>query len=157
MPFPFKLNGVIEVPVKDSTPEFSTAVIQAIACRIKQARPSSFEISANEIIFSGGVFRLVLSSNLLVPITSGRIKIEPSHLPDLIIVYYQITFTEMFIMVTIMVAGFMAPILLSVPKFNIIQVLAILIIMWLWLFGANFVTTWWRFRRALRKAIKQVT
>jgi hypothetical protein len=104
---------------------------------------------SNDILFRGGVFRLVWNWNQLVAITSGRIRFSFS--ADRARIDYRITFTQMFVLVPAMLA------FLCIPFFALsrseVPPWQFLLFGWFWLFGGNYLITCFRFPRFLRRAV----
>jgi len=98
------------------------------------------------------VLRLVSGWNQLVAISHGEIQIERQEAG--LSVRYTIRFTQLLIVVTIMVGGFLALPVIGANNLSIAGKVAVLAIAWLWLAGGNIAITAFRFPRLLRQAIE---
>jgi len=149
MPFPLSSDGRIVAETD------MTRAIAAVEEAIRRAEPGRISVSDRRIDFTGGAFRYVTGWNLLVPIGSGIITFHETARG--VEVRYHISFLQMFVGVTLMVA----------LMFGILPVLswgstarvpfALLGLMWLWLFGANYVIIIFRFPSALRRALNDAS
>ena len=148
MPFPLSADGKIVVE--------GTDLIQAIAAveaELKRAKPSTISITGTHIEFTAGLFRFVTKWSLLGPIGSGSIAFQ--QMAGAVEVRYHISFVQLFIVVTMMVIlvfgllpGLSWGAQARVP-------LPMLVVMWLWLFGMNYLITIFAFRIALGGALRK--
>lgn len=111
------------------------AAITAIENRLASLKPTNVQVDESSVAFSGGFFRLVSRSNLLGPISRGYISIESQQ--NILIVNYRLTFTQLFVSVTLGVFGFLGPFLWGATNLNPVKI-GILFIAWNILFGANY-------------------
>jgi hypothetical protein len=141
---PLITSGTIRVDTlpDDGLPGLIARVEQAL----RRVRAARLQVSGDTISFRGGFFRAVTNWNILVPISSGEIHF--SRIDGSVLVRYRISFLGLFLMTTGLVL---------IPLFffgDPIQsgVIFALPFMWLWLFGANYFTTRFRFPRFLASA-----
>ena len=147
MPFPVSAKGTLDVQLHREAD--AEKLITAVVSAIRNESPSDLSRQSNEILFRGGVFRLVWNWNQLVSITSGFVRI--SFIPGRARVDYRITFTQMLILVPAMLAFLCIPFLTS-PRSEL-PPWQLLLFGWPWLFGMNYLSTCVRFPRFLRRAI----
>jgi hypothetical protein len=150
MPFPFSSQGTLFVDTGDLE-----RVIAAVESVIQRAKPSSIATTDRHIEFTAGLFRSVSSWNLLVSIESGRVTFEKTDRG--IQVRYVISFVQMFFVVTIMVVVLFEalPVISWGNRAGV--PLPVVGLMWLWLFGMNYVIATFRFPAALRGALRDVS
>ncbi len=113
MPFPFSYTNKIEVPF-DANKHTPDNLLSSIVSSLKNVKARNIQNDRNRITFSGGILRLVMNWNILVTVSSGEITVEKDN--DKIILNYHIKFTEMFVIATAMVLGFMGPFLFQAPR-----------------------------------------
>lgn len=101
------------------------------------------------LYFTTGMFRAVSSTNLLVAVNAGRLRVEPHHAG--LRVSYSLEFVQMFWISSIMVLGFFGPFVLSSSNLTWGQGALILFGFWLWLFGGNVLITVSRFPSWVRR------
>ena len=118
---------------------------------LAEARPASIRRDSSGLRFRGGPFRLVSNWNILLPISTGVLEVSPRE--DGVNVRYRVTFTEMLVIVTLMVGGIFGPVVVRSAKLPMQGRLGILLFAWSWLFGANFALTWWRLPRFLVRTL----
>jgi hypothetical protein len=151
MPFPISSSGVIAVRGL-SVDEAIDRLEDALA----KEKPAALSRDGRGLRFQGGAFRLVCNWNILVPISAGVLDVSPSE--HGVNVSYRVTFTQMLVAVTLMVAFFMGPaVAMATPKMSPPGALCVLLVMWSWLFGFNFVLTGWRLPRFLVRALSRPT
>jgi hypothetical protein len=150
MGIPFNYTKEISTQLPGDSKIEDYEIIKAYKEKLIKLKAKNIKTTDNSISFKGGLFRFVTNWNLLVPITRGKIRIQRKH--NLAIVF-DIKFTEMLVIVTLMVSLFFGPILLSEPRLNIFEALSSLFFVWLWLFGGNVVIIMIRFPSFIRKTI----
>ena len=146
MPFPTSLSGAVavdHVTVEQAIDRLERALAQAKAVAIRR--------DDTAVRFRGGVFRLVSSSNILGPISNGVLEVSPS--ANGVSVRYRVTFTQLLVIVTLMVGAFLGPFVMTELNIPRAGGLAILAVAWLWLFGGNFVLTRLRFPAFLVRSL----
>jgi hypothetical protein len=141
MVFPPYASGTIRV---DSIPGNDLSVlVRKIEEALLIAEASRLHVNNDRITFHGGMLRGVPNWNILSPISSGEIRFSRSN--ESVLIHYRISFLALFLVVTVM---FVATAIWR-PFPNDIFVLPL---MWLFLFGANYVSTVIRFSRLLARA-----
>jgi hypothetical protein len=148
MPFPFSFTNKIEVPF-DANKHTPDNLLSSIVSSLKNVKARNIQNDRNRITFSGGILRLVMNWNILAAVSSGEITVEKDN--DKIILNYHIKFTEMSVITTAMVLGFMGPFLIQAPNLTLFLKIIILAFIWLWLFGGNYYIIIFRFPRFIRK------
>jgi hypothetical protein len=151
MPFPVSITGVIRF----SRDAVGGAPIDRIAVRIEDLLDAAVAKTVirrgNSVAFTAGVFRAVLSSNVLVCLDSGTFDIEDAD--DEIKITYHASTVQMLIVVTAMLFLMGALMLcLGLPRLVAVWLLPI---GWLWLFGMNYLITSIRFPRWLRRGLQR--
>ena len=106
MSFPFTYRGIL-TQKKEPRVVPIEKVSENIYEGLKKVKARNITINQNSVSFSGGLLRFVSSWNILGPVSSGEIILEENN--DSISIHYNLKFTEMLIIVTLMVAGFLGP------------------------------------------------
>jgi hypothetical protein len=148
--FPLTWSGYVVVSTDDASRLTSVRIASNIEAEILRQRPRSIERLDSFIMFRGGIFRLVLSSNTLVAITSGRVEVSSS--PSEVRMKYEIRFTEMLVVCSIATVIFAIAAELSATNASIWFRFAAPCLPAAWLFGGNVVIAIRRFRQLLRRA-----
>lgn len=148
MSFPFSLSGA--VTVRDVTVE---QAIDRLEGALAQAKAGALRREGSAVQFRGGVFRIVSSWNVLVPISNGVVEVSPN--PNGISVSYRVSFMQMLIVATLMVGVFVGPFVMAAPNVSVTGGLGILAVVWLWLFGANFALTRFRWPAFLVRSLSR--
>ena len=92
--FPIHTRGSVVLP-NVNTPDRVQSVLSAIAAGLRSARARKVQIDGESIVFRGGMFRLVLGTNLLVGVTKGRISVHLE--PNVVKLDYDLWFTELLV------------------------------------------------------------
>ena len=150
--FPFKLAGVVTVDSASGSPVALDEVLASIAARLKREKATHLTRTDDRISFKGGFLRLVSGWNQLVSISRGKIRVE--QVGSAICVHYEVWFTQLLLVVTVMVVGFLSRPIFAAPNLTIAGKVSILAFAWLWLAGGNIAVTAFRFPRLLRRAAK---
>jgi hypothetical protein len=153
MPFPLSLNRCIHVRGPGDPDQYVELVLTAISDWLERKRARRIVRSPHCVSFSAGIFRLVTGLNPLGPIGSGSIAVSPD--ANGINICYSFRFTELFVVVTVMVAAFFGPPTWRAPNLDEFDTIAILGTFWIWLFGGNFAITSYRLPRLLRKVARE--
>jgi hypothetical protein len=150
MAFPLSLSGEIDVLDALDRASNATAAAASIEDAIRAKRPRSIRREGTVVDFKAGMHRFVLSTNILVPITSGHIDVrsEPSGLR----ICYTIHFTECLVLCCIVTVVFGTAALLQLKDAPLLFRVLCVILPFIWLFGGNVALTMWRFPRLLRRA-----
>src|SRR5437867_6641706 len=123
MPFPISLSGSVSVS--------GLTVGQAIdrlEGALASARPASLRQEGSGVRFRGGVFRFVPNWNILVPISTGIVEVSPRG--DGVNVRYRVSFTEMLVIATLMIGGFLGPFVFAVTNLPVPVRLGFLLLAW---------------------------
>lgn len=139
--FPLSITGEFKISrLQDNDVNL---VLNRVEQELAAVRATNVSRTANRITFTGGIFRFVSNWNLLVPIGYGEIEV----LPDC--VKYTFSCTQMLVATTVMVCIMGAFILFSAPvsAFSLITP----VIIWLWLFGMNYLISAVRLPAFVRK------
>lgn len=144
--FPISFEGQIEL--LDFSPEQIDAVAGRVASALVRVRARNVCCDGNVVTFHGGMFRLVSSWNILAPVSHGTIEVHggsPSN------VTYKLVCVEMLVVTTLMVAiaGFAIP-----SKAPTLFRLGAPALLWLWLFGMNYLVAMYRLPAFLRRAVR---
>ena len=148
MAFPFSIEGTVAIKTTDLM-----STISAVESAIRKAKPTDMIRDGAKIRFRAGLFRLVTNWNLLVPIGSGQLLFSQE--ADRVLIHYSLSLVQLFVTSTLLVAIMLG----IVPIFESEYPWACLGVMplaWLWLFGANYLTTKFRFPRFLRTGSQPV-
>ena len=147
MPLPFSFSGRVDVgPQHDAK---GAALKLERGLEILKAK--RIDHTGLRIHFTTGFARLVLSTNLLAPISSGELLIQPKS--GGLVVVYNVRFTHMLVGASVMVFFFFGPFVLSAPNMSSAQAVALLVGAWMWLFGGNVVLALIRFPRWIRRTL----
>jgi hypothetical protein len=144
--FPISLVGEFEIKMKES--EDVKSVLNKIEEGLDSVRATSIVCTNNKVTFRGGIFRLVTNWNILVPVCYGEIEVQPGNPGS---VKYKFSCVEMLVITAIMVVLMGGFILSSIP-ISAFSILAPLI-MWLWLFGMNYLTAMLRLPAFVKKIV----
>lgn len=122
--------------------------------QLKMERGTDIKIEHNKVLFKGGFFRPGFKTNVLVPITDGRVEIFRKE-EDLVIAYY-LNFRQMLVIVTLLVVGGLGLFVFPQSGISITGMIALIVVSWLWLFGMNYLITVFRFPALLRQILKSL-
>jgi hypothetical protein len=152
MPFPLTHTA----KVSGSCGDIATARM-AIVSALKDLNAKNLVESERSITFSGGAFRFVLSNNLLVSFSTGRLTLDHDNAGK-VVVEYQLRFIELVVTCTVMVFGFVGPFIFfqQDPDLNLVEKIALLTGAWCWLVGGNYVITMIRFRSFVRRLLNNL-
>jgi hypothetical protein len=146
---PFSISRSIEI--KEFFMESDTDALYMLIESLKRQKARNIQHSGHNITFRGGIFRFVSSWNQLGAISSGSLTLKKTE--SSLIVNYKIKFTEMLIIVTAMVIGFLGPPVWNASNTGIVESIIILSFAWFWLFGGNVAITYFRFPRFLKNSL----
>ena len=143
--FPISLEGSIDT--HSISPEQVNAVTERLVSALNRARASSVVCDGNTVTFRGGMFRLVFNWNVLVPVSRGTITISSGSRDA---VRFNLSCVEMLVVTTVMAicAGFVIP--SGQPA---LFRFGAPVLMWLWLFGMNYVIAAYRLPAFIRRAV----
>lgn len=139
--FPTSIKGEFEIKVLQF--EDIDSVLSRVEQELAAARAANVLRTDNKITFRGGIFRFVSNWNVLVPVGYGEIEVLPTS------VKYEFSCIEMLIVTTFMACIMCIFILSSIPVSTLSFVVPLL--MWLWLFGMNYVIAFVRLPAFVRK------
>jgi len=142
MPFPFSSQGIIFFENAD----LQEALV-AVEGILRKAEAGNISKSESQLDFTGGLFRAVSNWNLLIAISSGSIVFRKTE--GGVEATYRISFLQMFLFVTALVG-----LAFSISPKEPIYIFGV---MWLWLFGMNYLITIIRFPSSLRAALNDRT
>lgn len=121
-------------------------LLEYIAQCLRQVEARNIVVSEDRVVFDGGAFRMVPSWNVLGPFGWGEMAVSP----DSRTLRYRLSYRQMLIVTTVMVAAmglfmlvshFPAPFLLALP------------LMWAWLLGGNLVIGKTRFDHFMKRSL----
>jgi hypothetical protein len=142
--FPLSARDSIRISCESS---LSTAdVIANVAQEIKKWKPSTCEVLGDSVCFEGGLLRFVASTNLLVAITRGSVRVSTT--PDGVALQYELTFVQTAACGTVL-ALFLSS---QIPASWVVRGLMFLAF-WYWVVGVNYLVTKVRFQSMLRKSV----
>jgi hypothetical protein len=154
LPLPFDVKRELEVTISEAFADREQDILKLITGALKKEKANSVHQVGNRIEFHGGIFRPVMSWNQLVAISSGEIEVH--HQRNITTLVYHIRFTQLLLLVSVMVVAFFGPFIWPAPNLDAGEALALLGFIWLWLVGGNIAITCFRFPRFLRKALKPI-
>lgn len=96
--FPVSASGVVEAG--DLVDQDPRVFVARLAEGIERQRPSKLEVTADGIYFEAELLRLVLNTNLLLPIRSGRVWVTAAN--GGVWVMYRLSFVQMAIVGTVL-------------------------------------------------------
>jgi hypothetical protein len=137
--FPFNIAREIEVGGMFDVP----LAIDRLERGLQDLRAKQICRGARDIQFKGSVLRE--NTNLLQPISCGHLLVEQSQ--SGLQVTCRLEFYTLLLLVSALVLGFAAPILLLWSNAGIVETCGILSLAWVWLYGGNVLATMWRFPR----------
>jgi hypothetical protein len=146
--FPMSIAGRIEIASipADQVP----ALVAALRSALERARASEVSCTGNLVVFRAGLARMVSNLNVLVPVGSGVVKIQAGSPGG---VAFRCSCVQLLVVISVMALFVAALIPGTQPP---LVKFGVPLVMWLWLFGANFVIASFRlpafFRRAVRDA-----
>lgn len=125
------------------------AALSGLAAGLERVRASTIAREGSCVLFYVRFFRLVMNTNLLVPVESGAITAEPDG--DAIKVTYRLRTVRLCIMTTVMALAAVAVTLSARLDFE--KAVGIGFLAWLWLFGGNYIITLVRFRWFVKRCV----
>ena len=145
MPFPISINGSVRLRVT-SPDTLIPRVTEEIDALLSGELAKAVDVDGSSVSFRAGMFRMVPGWNILAPIGSGRLIAEASE--SAIVVRYHLSLVQSLLFVTA------ATLLFAAPAVAAGQFVIYPIVMWLWLFGMNYVLTLFRFPNWLRTGLE---
>jgi hypothetical protein len=129
-----------------------SSIVEALADALRQHRPSVLTTTTDAISFKAGFLRPVLNTNLLVPITRGRIKV--AHEDSMLVIRYELKFTELVVLGTLLVAWISFAISRTKGALTAVAAFAL---MWAFLVGGNWALSRSRFRSLITRSVGQLS
>lgn len=108
MPFPFSYTSKVEVQF-DNVNHTPDNLLSNIISALKKVKVRNIQADQNCVSFSGGIFRFVINWNILVAVSRGEIVVDKIN--DKLLLNYHLRFTEMLVIVTAAVVGFLGPVI----------------------------------------------
>jgi hypothetical protein len=156
MGFPLSHSKKKLIINRDKTDYISTDIaIENICKMLRKVKATNIISNGHEVSFKVGIFRFVINTNILTPISYGRITVKNSN--ESLEIHYQLKFIELFVIVTIMVPLFFGSVLVSQKDISFLLIASILCGAWFWLFGMNYLITIWRFPSFVKEAFQPQT
>jgi hypothetical protein len=148
MAFPFTRRASVTI----AAPIDAAKAAGRIATALERARASRVRVRGTRVVFRVKFFRFVSNWNILVPLDQGRFRVT-GHAGALV-VHYELSFRRMLGIATLLVCGFLAPMLMfsGPPSARPVQ-FALVVLAWCWLFGGNYVIACARFPGFIRRAV----
>lgn len=143
--FPTHITGRIELAA--ATPERVDSIAERFVSELARVRASDVMRQGNTITFKGGVFRLVSSWNILGPVSQGAIELKVGPPPE---IAYRFSCIQMLVITTLMVIV-MGLFVATSPRAPLALKLGAPVIMWLWLFGMNYLIAAYRLPAFVRR------
>jgi hypothetical protein len=147
MPFPFSITGTVGGVKGDMESARKTLTRELIRLRAKPIQESESCIK-----FSGGMFRLGLSTDLLASVYKGELFIEVAE-QNQISVRFKLYFLELLLFVSVTVFGVLGCVVYAAPNLNILEKTSFLSMVWLFIMGVNYLVTMLRFPEWLQKIL----
>src|ERR1700694_3862198 len=146
MPFPISISG--SVAARDLTVDQAVDRLEVALAGVKAG---ALQRVGCAVHFRGGAFRLVSNWNILVPISTGVLEVRSQE--DGVSVWYRASFSQLLLVVTLMVAAVFGPAVAMSAQLTVLGRVGVLLVLWSWLFGTNFVLTYWRLPRFLARSL----
>jgi len=125
------------------------AVCDAVTKALAGERPTALSCGDGRIDFAGGLSAGGFGNwHLLQPISKGAVVVIPGD--SALKVHYELRFTQMLVLSSLMVLGVSAPVVFHM---GVVDAVGVSCGLWIWLFGANYALTVFRFRNFLRRAV----
>lgn len=125
-------------------------LLKEIVQRLERYKPTSLSVHDDTVNFEAGPMRWVLTTNILVAISRGTVRLA-KHGTE-ITISYELRFNE------IVLAGSLISFFLAYNSpMRLVPHSVVFIVFWLFLVGGNYLLSVHWFRDFLRKALKDVT
>lgn len=142
--FPTSFEGTLELP--NITAQNLETAFRSMDSALRAVRASDIFRDGNRISFRAGIFRFVSNWNILVPVGSGWIQIEPGN------IYYSFSCMELLVITTVMVT-LMSTAVAMVGDASSSEVFGLFILGWAWLFGMNYLIGLFRLPRFIERSV----
>jgi hypothetical protein len=143
--FPFAISGQVSLP--GVQPEQVPALLSRIAEAAREQRAQAIEIGESRVTLRGG--QLVTNWNVFASITRGTIEVRAG---DPGVVTYHFTCTVMLVLATAL-SLFFGGVVFAARGFSPVALVAPVVV-WLWLFGMNYLLATHRLPAFVRGAIR---
>jgi len=153
MPFPFTIDGRVDLPVTGPTGDQKKQILTLVGNLIVDLKPRHIQRDGNQIKFYGNVFRIAWISNWNHLAMVGHSVISVRSDSRGITIAYELGVVTWFAFTTIitLAGGAFAAIM---PGETFSRIVLFPIGMWLLLFVGNYMIALMRFRSLLRQAIR---
>lgn len=143
---PFKmLTGTVQFADDVDT----ELLAEHLAHCLREVRAAHVRVNGRSVTFTGGIFRMVMNWNVLVPFTFGRLEIDPVERR----IRYRLTITQLLVGATLCIVG-MGLFILSIPMSDAGWLPWVgLPFMWLWVVGGNLLFGLPQFDGFLRRSV----
>ena len=155
MQFPFTKFGSFRVETPGSADGHVEPLEVALLDWLIRQRPRDIARVPLSMTFKAGVLRLVSGWNILWPIGSGEIRLAADE--GGIEVSYRLRFTELFVVTILVVVLLFGQITVLNGSAITLELFAVLALVWLALFGGNYLIAPLRLSDALKKVARQTT
>ena len=153
MPFPFSARATVEV--REPSCELEATLLRLTAF-LEAEHASEIRREGQSLNFASDWSQLSdCRWNLLAPISSGRLSLRDNG--TTLSIHYDIRFTRMLIVVTVVVLCFFGPVFYEDPEMAAGDKAATLLSMWAALFGGNYVICILSFPSLLQAAAVKAT
>lgn len=119
---------------------------EAIENALHGWRADEIRVDRGTITFNGGPFRRMGTKNILTPVSSGEFRIRRRK-DGKVELKLKLRFNSVLFLVTLMVFGFMGPVVSRDPHSSVLGTAFVLGIMWAWMFGMVYLITATQFRK----------
>ena len=148
MAFPFTRRASVAI----AAPIDPAKAAGRLAAALERALASRVRVRGTTVVFRVKFFRFVSNWNILVPVDHGRFRVT-GHAGSLV-VHYELSFRRMLGAATLMVCGFLAPMLiLNGPPPGRPVRFALVVLLWCLMFGSNYIIACARFPGFIRRAV----
>lgn len=149
MVFPVSKNSSIQVASSTSIAD----LLRKVEYELLAQKADEVSRDGNEVRFTAGFFRFVSNWNMLSFIREGRIRLEVNG--SNLIARYSLSFGRYYVVITLMVFGFLGYVLFGGSNVSISEGLLIILFAWGWLFGINYLIATVRFRSWLSQIVTE--
>jgi hypothetical protein len=126
-------------------------VVAGLVAGLQRVRASTIDHADSQVSFTSKLFRFVRRTNLLIPIDSGTIEVELAD--GSIVLSYRLGMIRNCVLATIA-----ALVLVAVTygaRIDLSAAGTIGFMLWLWLFGGNYLITLVRFRWFVKRCLRE--
>lgn len=154
MAFPFTVNGTVSVPIRADDADFADRLTRDIAAGLESAKAKQVNRDGLIVTFRGGIFRLVSTWNPTYAVSSGTLQflLDGSHAR----ISYRLRMTEMIVIASIAVLWVLAFPVFSIPELSNVNAGGLLVALWLFIVGSNYLSIHFRFPKWLKRVVEEV-